>query len=322
MYRASTLAVAVVASAAAWRAARQTRKWRKTTRVHATAAPSGSLGKYVTVPSQFPDERPQPGDLVRIHYVGTLEDGSVFDSSRARNKPFEFNLGESQVIDGWDMLIGTMALGERAELSIPPEYAYGDAGMPPVVPPNATLTFDVEILDIGRPIDEDDSEDGGEEAVALPLEGDPRDDGSKPFWEEDLERESGRGPGYTWQATGTGAEICISVPLQEDTKVKEIRVDVRTHSMTCKIGDKLVLDGEIFAAVDSDDSHWDLERQGKHVSLLIYLAKLDRHLLWKSLLKGGDPKVAQAMDVEVVDVDAALRMANEQSRRQTAAQPK
>ncbi|WVQ70231.1 uncharacterized protein L199_008457 [Kwoniella botswanensis] len=90
----------------------------------------------------------QPGQQVTMHYVGTLANGKVFDSSRDKGTPFTCVIGVGQVIKGWDEGIPRLSLGQKAILTCPPDYAYGPRGMGGIIPPNATLRFEVEILDI------------------------------------------------------------------------------------------------------------------------------------------------------------------------------
>lgn len=88
------------------------------------------------------------GKTVTVHYVGTLTDGKKFDSSRDRKEGFTFKLGAGQVIKGWDQGVAGMKVGGVRKLTIPADMGYGARGYPPVIPPNATLVFEVELLDV------------------------------------------------------------------------------------------------------------------------------------------------------------------------------
>jgi FKBP-type peptidyl-prolyl cis-trans isomerase len=110
-----------------------------------TTTPSGLRIQDVTVGQ---GREATPGSTAVVHYTGWLTDGKKFDSSRDRGTPFDFQIGAGQVIQGWDQGVSGMKAGGKRKLVIPADLGYGAAGAPPVIPPGATLVFDVELLEV------------------------------------------------------------------------------------------------------------------------------------------------------------------------------
>ena len=134
------------------------RKFSRSTTAPATQDTETRKGTKVTTPSGLKYEEiavgtgdsPVKGKTVTVHYTGWLEDGKKFDSSRDRGEPFQFPIGVGRVIEGWDEGVASMKVGGRRTLTIPATLGYGPKGYPGVIPENATLIFDVELLGVEK----------------------------------------------------------------------------------------------------------------------------------------------------------------------------
>lgn len=231
----------------------------------------GKLLKRVLVKAQDDAENPLLGDAVSVHYVGTLENGDVFDSSRDRDEPFTFRLGLGQVIKGWDEGVNTMLKGERAEFTIHPDLAYGPSGAGDIIPGNATLKFDVELIDIDDTV-EDDDEDADDDFADVD-ELNAGDDGDLGYGRDDLGH-GGEDPErrFYWERRGT--EVVVVAPLVSDVTSKDVSSVFKTASVCVKVAGDVLIEGVPGCELDWEDCWWEIDedKSGKRC-LFIHLAK-------------------------------------------------
>jgi peptidyl-prolyl cis-trans isomerase A (cyclophilin A) len=195
------------------------------------------------------------GDKVKVHYVGTLTNGTEFDSSRKTNQPFDFQVGAGEVIKGWDQGIPGMKVGGKRKLTVPPNLGYGGRGSPPVIPPNATLIFDVELLEVTKGAAPDESPASADD----PLKGS--------FSLADA----------TKNVKGTGALLA--------------KIETSLGTISCRLmDDKAPVTVANFIGLATGERTWKDPLSGKWVNKPAYDGTTFHRIIKGFMIQGGDPK--------------------------------
>jgi peptidyl-prolyl cis-trans isomerase A (cyclophilin A) len=217
------------------------------------AAVDGGLGMEDLVVGDGPEAA--VGDKVKVHYRGTLTDGSEFDSSRKHDRPFDFKIGAGNVIKGWDQGVPGMKVGGKRKLTVPPGLGYGERGHPPVIPANATLIFEIELLDVAK---------GAATNAARPSADDPL---AGKFTLEDA----------TKNLTGTGALMA--------------KIDTSMGVLDCKLyDDKAPITVANFIGLATGERTWKDPASGKWVHKPAYDGTTFHRVIKGFMIQGGDPK--------------------------------
>lgn len=228
----------------------------------------GTLIKSIITPAPRFTRRPQLGDDVTVHFVGTLEDGKVFDDSRQRGEPYRFHVGLEQVIKGWDKAVPTMMKGERALFTMAPELAYGEKGAGWKIPPNATVRFDIELL-------------GFEELDDMSSEFDEPEDNDLTYAEEEGIGRGDLGPGgddpagrYRWERRGQ--EVAVVIPLAEGLGPQDVVAEFLPQRVSVAVGGEVILSGTPGCELNWEECTWDIDAdfQGDRC-LFVHLQKQD-----------------------------------------------
>jgi len=213
--------------------------------------------KSVIEEGEDPPVYPIFGDECVTHFVGTLPDGTVFNDTMKRDQPFKFTLGAEHVLEGFDEGVATMRQGERALLTLEPLVAYGSLGARDEkgwqVPPDTIVTFDVRLLEVIKA----DASRPKKAAVAG-------------FGREDVGH-GGEAVNYRWERKG--AEVLVTVPVEEDVQCKDITHIFREKEMSLSVRGRTLLEGVPGCDLEPDESYWELGQADGRKAVLIHLQK-------------------------------------------------
>jgi peptidyl-prolyl cis-trans isomerase A (cyclophilin A) len=202
------------------------------------------------------------GDAVRVHYVGTLTSGKEFDSSRKHGEPFGFQLGAGEVIPGWDQGVLGMKVGGKRKLVVPARLGYGAPGSPPVIPPNATLLFEIELLEVTK----------GNAAAAH-----DEDNAPPPANADDPLKGSFTLADATKHVKGTGALTA--------------KIETSLGALTCRLlDDKAPVTVANFIGLATGERTWKDPNSGKWVNKPAYDGTTFHRIIKGFMIQGGDPK--------------------------------
>jgi peptidyl-prolyl cis-trans isomerase A (cyclophilin A) len=204
------------------------------------------------------------GDKVKVHYRGTLTDGSEFDSSKKHDSPFDFKIGAGQVIKGWDLGVPGMKVGGKRKLTVPSNLAYGERGHPPVIPANATLIFEIELLEVTKGAAKPAAT---APAAAATVEVSPDDPLAGKFTLADA----------TKNIKGTGALVA--------------RIDTSMGALDCKLfDDKAPITVANFIGLATGERTWKDPTTSKWVKKPAYDGTTFHRVIKGFMIQGGDPK--------------------------------
>ena len=234
----------------------------------------GGVQKRVLCEAPRDAHRPPWGGLVRVHFTGRFPNGTIFDDAHAR-KPYEFQLNTGTVVDGMERGVRSMRPGERAELRCDPEWAYGAKGVGSRIDPNATLHYEVELLDWqDGPTFENDSFDM--DTYRKSLEGN--------------DVTCGQTDEYTW--TENGEEVTLWLKLLQGEGKREVICEFRPRDISVRIGnqgsERVVVNGMLKGRTVPDDCYWVLEDQHPTLgrALQVVLSKAGAFTRWDGVIIG------------------------------------